>query len=259
MGEMMLKPSDMPIGQAQRVLKGNRYSYELKYDGFRVLWSGGLLKSEREITQNHKFPHIVEALKGTDVVLDGEICLNEKTTVFDINRKVNWKNAIYIIFDILEWNGQDLRPLPLCQRQEKLAEFLKVQKSKSLLSPRRYGSLEIGWEEVVGQQLEGLIVKDLNSIYTPLPLFKGVRTKSWFKVKNWKETELEVLDHEEGNVKGTFILEGGLRLSGTSVGFVSQFKTAKSLGKRVFAEISYLRETSDGKLFQPILKRLVPK
>jgi len=249
----MLKPTDIKLELAQKWIN---HLIELKYDGTRGLYLKGDLFTERKIIRNDRFPQIIKALKGIDCILDGEIALSETSNVFDVSRKVNWYKAKYFVFDILELNGEDLRGLSLLKRRFILISELGKLKSKYLNLPRTFKTLKEGWDYVKKNNREGLIIKDLTSTYPKGDIFKGIRSKNWFKLKNWKETELEVIGHEKGSDKGTFILKDNIRISALSPKMVIEWKDLRQKGT-VFAEVSYLKKTDSGKLFQPILKRLV--
>ena len=94
-----------------------------------------------------------------------------------------------------------------------------------------------------------------------LSAYVDKRSRDWIKVKNYKETTLEIVGYEEGSEKGAFILSNGGRMSALSADYVAEYKrlSAKGVNSKVFAEIEYLYKTKAGKLFQPVLKRLVAK
>lgn len=251
----MLKPTEMDLEFAKK-RNWNNHSVELKLDGFRAFFIKGDLFSEREVKRNDRFPHIIEALKEADCVLDGEIAIDEKSTVFDVSRKENWHKAKYYIFDIVELNGEDLRKLSLKQRHDILLDFLLNISSKSLTLPRTFDSFKDGWDYVIKNNLEGLVIKDLNSTYPKGNIFKKTESRYWRKLKNWQETKLEIVGHEAGSTKGAFVCENDIRISALSPQMVIEWQDMKQFGK-VYGEIAYLRKTEDGKLFQPILKRLI--
>ncbi|MHA1873273.1 MAG: ATP-dependent DNA ligase, partial [Candidatus Heimdallarchaeaceae archaeon] len=91
---------------------------------------------------------------------------------------------------------------------------------------------------------EGIMLKRKNSRYIPN------RTELWLKLKNIKETVVEIYGLEDG--KDALVTSKG------NVGLRSSALKEEYLKKKPkYAEVMYLYETKSGKLFQPILKRFV--
>jgi len=237
----------------------NRYSIQLKYDGSRQFWIKGSLMSERMIDNSRKFSHISAILKGLDATLDGEVYIPFKT-VIDLNKKINWGKARYVVFDILEFDGEDLRNKPLRERMKILKSVLDNLNKDRLSSPvhfvLEFPAVDVAWEFILKNKLEGLVIKDLGSSYGNRDIFEESRVKSWIKVKNFKEGKEKIIDFEQGSVKGAFILENGSRISSLKPEVSNIFLSAKDVIP-VFAEFIYLNKTEDNAYFQPILKRLV--
>jgi len=252
----MLKAQEIDKSEAQK-LKG--YTFEEKIDGFRSFFINKTLLSDRGINENRKFPHIAQALLSHNVVLDGEIALKEYSTVHKINSKEFWNKAVYFVFDILAFNGEDLTFLPLIKRREYLCRFFDENKLINLQLPTCFTNFNEGWNYVQEHNLEGLIAKDLSSRYHSLDrydLIKNVfRVKSWYKIKNFKEDRLEIIGYEAGKWHGTFILEGNHRISALSPKIVDAYNRLKEYGK-VYAEFCYLYKTENQNYFQPILKNI---
>src|SRR5690242_8748031 len=118
----------------QSCLGGCRY--EPKFDGFRaiaVVDEGGavLLWSRRRTRLDDAFPEIVTAVRARlapGTVVDGEIvrwghdgrldfaALRRRHTAGDRAELGRTEPCHYVVFDILETGGEDLRPLPLRDR-----------------------------------------------------------------------------------------------------------------------------------------------
>lgn len=178
------------------------YQIEWKWDGIRAqfirreghsyLWSRG----EELILE--RFPELIEdGLRIPDgVVLDGEVAgwLNDRVLPFtELQRRINRKTigkklltevpVCFIAFDLIEWEGRDVREEPLSQRRawlEQLCDecrFERISPSETLtessweeLAERRAGSRELN--------VEGLMLKPLDSPYAT-----GRVTGVWWK---WK-------------------------------------------------------------------------
>ncbi|HZC64446.1 MAG TPA: non-homologous end-joining DNA ligase [Streptosporangiaceae bacterium] len=169
--------------------------YERKLDGERCLAfrDGGEL---RLMTRNRKivsstYPELVEAFlaqQADDFVLDGEVvAFSDGQTRFaqlqqrmqvarpsaDLVRTVPVQ---YYIFDVLWADGTDLRPQPLRERKQRLAQLL------DFADPLRYTEHRIGdgvefYSEACRLGWEGLIAKRADAPYV------AGRTKDWLKFK----------------------------------------------------------------------------
>jgi DNA ligase-1 len=181
---------------------------EWKWDGIRgqlirrgqqsFIWSRG------EELVNDKFPEILEFLDqlpdGT--VLDGELLayqedsplpfsvLQTRITRKSLSKKILLEAPVsFIAFDLLEWEGKDLRNEPLSERKALLEELtLRASHSKFKLSETlSFGS----WEELArvrenarDLQTEGLMLKKKDSLYET-----GRKRGAWWK---WKLDPLHI-------------------------------------------------------------------
>ncbi|MCX7980936.1 MAG: ATP-dependent DNA ligase [Bacteroidia bacterium] len=175
------------------------YQIEWKWDGVRVqvvrragrvaLWSrGGVLLTE-------SFPELVQRFQNlpSGTVIDGELLIVREGRVqpfFALQRRLLRKKltpallreapAEVFAYDILEWEGQDIRQQPLSERRallEKVAElypFLQVSPTLRVSS----------WEEIeayraeVPPGAEGIMLKRKES-----PYLVGRRRGYWWKYK----------------------------------------------------------------------------
>ncbi|ALL07859.1 DNA ligase [Pedobacter sp. PACM 27299] len=162
--------------------------YEIKWDGYRALAfmqdSKIELKSRNDKPYNERFYPIYEALKewGVNAVLDGEVLvLNEKGTA-NFGALQNWHNETdgalrYYVFDILWYDGYDLRGLPLVDRKAILAEIIPA--SSLILLSKDFETSGIDFLEAAKRAgLEGIMAKRMDSKY-----HTGNRTQDWLKIK----------------------------------------------------------------------------
>jgi len=176
---------------------------EWKWDGIRAqilrrssgitIWSRG----DELITS--AFPEIVQATAAWPVgtVLDGEILAwdNGRPMPFlSLQRRINRKNVemsfwpdvpvVFIAFDVLEWEGKDVRSIELSARRSLLRSIVGEASSSAIV--RAATSLTFnGWDDVTTQMdecrklgVEGFILKRLTSTYVP-----GRPTGQWWKKK----------------------------------------------------------------------------
>ncbi|KQX35022.1 ATP-dependent DNA ligase [Variovorax sp. Root434] len=204
-------PFNIPLEQFDAVLGSpSGWIVEWKWDGIRAqlvkragavwLWSRG----EELVTE--RFPELAvlgEALPdGT--VLDGEIAVwrEDKVQPFaELQKRIGRKTlgakllrdipVVLLAYDLLEWEGRDLRALPQSERRVLLDELITRMQHPSLLpSPMLTGA---GWPDLARQReaartmgVEGMMLKRRDAQY-------GVgRTKDvgvWWK---WKIDPLSV-------------------------------------------------------------------
>jgi ATP-dependent DNA ligase len=155
-----------------KVPAGPDWLHEIKHDGYRLIVqresSRGLFTRNGH-DWSDRFPLIVEAAlqnKQQHFVIDGEAVLLDDDGVSDFNgphsRRLNDQIKLYA-FDILALDGDDLRPLPLHLRKEKLARLLARRPEGIFVSDFEQG--EIGPEIVpVSLQIrpEGMDARGLN-------------------------------------------------------------------------------------------------
>src|SRR5689334_8266010 len=104
---------------------------ETKWDGFRALAHKNKkvrLLSRNEKSFNDRFPSIVkelELLKGSFVV-DGEIVVldRKERSSFQLLQNEEQGTLRYCLFDILVYQGNDVRALPLLHRKKLLQMLL---------------------------------------------------------------------------------------------------------------------------------------
>jgi bifunctional non-homologous end joining protein LigD len=175
--------------------------YELKYDGVRLLCrcDGTDVRciSRNGLDWTHKVRPIVEALaalKLSGAWVDGELIVTDPNgrSDFSLLQHILEQGRIeelqYCAFDLLYWNGEDLRDLPLEQRKSRLdTAFAKLPPKGPLrLSDQIHSDSAQLLARVCNQHLEGLIAKKVDSTYS------GGRSENWLKIKCTREQEFVV-------------------------------------------------------------------
>ncbi|NYD51741.1 hypothetical protein BJY14_007724 [Actinomadura luteofluorescens] len=161
------------------------------------------LSSRRLKRLNAAFPEIVLAVFDTlppRTVVDGEIVRWGRDGRLDFSalqrRHVAGRRRAdlaiiepchYVVFDLLETAGEDLRPAPLSERRAELEVLLAglPGTSRVVLCPqlRDVGEARLWFEVLVAQDVEGLVVKAAAGRYR-----EGKR--GWSKVKHRTTTEM---------------------------------------------------------------------
>jgi len=202
----MLAVSGTPFSDEQ-------WLFEPKFDGIRCLVS---LQKQKAILRNRRlsiitetFPEIAEAVQyavKTDCVLDGEIIIMKdgKPDLSAIQRRISLGSSLlqqvsartnpaqYVVFDIIERDGDSLISHPLRERKEILAGIL-CQNATVLLSNYIEKSGEIFFEAALENGFEGVIAKRLDSPYLP-----GVRSFHWVKFRKSSGFDLVVGGYTPG-------------------------------------------------------------
>src|SRR5262249_4720837 len=119
---------------ARKPPDGPEWIHEIKHDGYRLLArqraTGPRLYTRRGFDWTHRFPWISATLMALGVrscAIDGEAvwCGPDGIAVFDRLRAQTVDGSVFLYaFDLLELDGEDLRPLPLEQRKARLADLL---------------------------------------------------------------------------------------------------------------------------------------
>lgn len=169
--------------------------FELKYDGFRAVAAisdGNVaMWSRNALDLTTRFPVITRSLqriKG-EVVLDGEIvALDEKGIPrFQLLQRGETARTLFFVFDVLWYDGNDLRRLNLEQRREVLEKLLKKPPQRIAISEQIEGTPAAALRQAADEGWEGLIGKLRDSRY------ENKRTKNWIKLKAQQMQELAIV------------------------------------------------------------------
>jgi len=208
---MLARTAEAPFSSAEWI-------FEVKWDGMRAIaYINDELsirsRNQKELQKN--FPELQELKElAENVVLDGEIIIMRDGKVdfqtliqriqarsFRENEYLNRKfPAIYVIFDILEKNGESLIDKPLEVRRKILGESLTEGKNVVLsVSVEKDG--EAFYKATIEKGLEGVIAKKKGSAYEP-----GRRSSSWLKIKKTEECDCVIFGYTKGkgSRKATF-------------------------------------------------------
>jgi len=177
------------------------WAFERKLDGYRCLaWvddRGVRLRSRNALSFDAAYPEVGEALarraRGA-LLVDGEVVamVDGQTSFERLQQKASDPTVAvqYVVFDLLWFDGHDIRSLPLEQRQAALADVLEpggpIALSEALPGDAQElldAACHLGWE--------GLIAKRRTSSYQPR------RSKDWLKLKCVHQQEVVVGGYTE--------------------------------------------------------------
>lgn len=203
----------MLAGTADGPFSGEDWLFELKYDGYRMVagldGKQVLLRYRNGGDATEIYPDLVPALRALpfeSLVLDGEVVVlgvegrpsfgrlarrARLSREADIVAAATRDPATYFVFDLLELDGHDLRPLPLETRKELLARVVPAR------GPVRYSEHipergEAMFEQVRRMGLEGLVAKRRGDPY------RGGRSDSWLKVRADRQADFAIVGTARG-------------------------------------------------------------
>jgi bifunctional non-homologous end joining protein LigD len=183
------------------------WSYEIKWDGMRVVTctdgTRAQLWSSNRIDVTRRFPElalVAGAMSGRPAVLDGEVVafdaaqlpsfqvLQTRMHVDDAHearRRAANVPVLYVVFDVMHFDGHDLVGLPFEPRVGLLDELFEDGDAWQRVQRHDDGPALLAAVEAKG--LEGVMAKRRDSTYTP-----GRRSSAWRKVKVRRHAELVV-------------------------------------------------------------------
>ena len=127
-------------------------------------------------------PRCPRRAAGHSAVVDGEaiVLRPDNTSDFEALRsREGQAEAILVAYDIMEVDGQDVRPEPLEERRKRLARLLKAQAVREgiQLSEALTGDGATIFRHACGMDREGIVSKRIGSRYV------SGRTRAWLKTR----------------------------------------------------------------------------
>jgi bifunctional non-homologous end joining protein LigD len=167
---------------------GGQWLHEIKHDGFRVIarkkGSQVRLYSRPGNDLTHRFPLIVKAvarLRSRSCIIDSEAvaCDDKGVASFDLVRYRHHDESVFLYaFDLIELNGDDLRPDPLEGRKATLEMILAKAGPGIRFNEHMGGDGETVFRHACKLGLEGIVSKRKDSAY------RSGRSPDWLKSKN---------------------------------------------------------------------------
>jgi bifunctional non-homologous end joining protein LigD len=184
------------------------WAVEVKWDGVRAIayCQPGRVKLQtrnlNDVTAQYpEVKGIARQLGSLDAVLDGELVAFDEdgrpsferlqqrihqTAEGVVRRRMKTHPVVYVVFDVLYFNGYDFTALPYERRRE-LLEELKLEGESWQTPGYSVGHAEELLAASRERGLEGMVLKRLGSAYAP-----GKRDGNWLKVKNTLRQELVI-------------------------------------------------------------------
>ena len=188
---------------AEEVPKGDGWTFEIKWDGYRIIATvaGGEpeLRTRKEQDYTQRFENVAKelakALKTPDCVVDGEVCALDEEGRPSFSAMQQGKRGtpiVYYVFDLLEVEGEPIVDLPLEERRKRLEKLLD-KRNKTVRFSESFDDGKALLSAAEQQGLEGIMAKRLGSRYLP-----GKRTRDWLKIKGHGRQEFVIAGYTKG-------------------------------------------------------------
>jgi ATP-dependent DNA ligase len=201
-------------------LDTNRYLMEPKIDGWRIQMEVTPEGVQAWTRTNHsatgKLPKAEQALVaiaksfGKSFRLDGEVvyldengnpdfnftsrCMGSGLEVCVDKQREQERYLSYVVFDVLQYNEEDMRSMPFEERRQRLERIVYRDSHYALPIPVNIPDLNIHYRNI-DQFGEGSVLKDITAPYA------GKRHKSWLKWKAEETVEVRCIGYKEGQGK----------------------------------------------------------
>jgi bifunctional non-homologous end joining protein LigD len=167
---------------------GPGWVHEIKHDGYRLIvrrdGKAVRLFTRRGYDWTDRYPVIAAAaakLRAKSFTLDGEAVVvgHDGVAVFDaLHRRHKATDAMLYAFDLLEHDGEDLRPRPLSDRKARLARLLARPPAGIVYNEHTEEDGAVVFRHACKLGFEGIVSKRLSAPYRSGP------SRDWIKVKN---------------------------------------------------------------------------
>jgi bifunctional non-homologous end joining protein LigD len=185
---------------AEDLPHGGDWLFEPKWDGYRALAylrEGAVeLRSRRDNDLTERFAEVARALprgvRTPSCVLDGEVCALDEQGRSSFSLMQQGKGRlVYLVFDVLEIDGEQVLGRPLIERRELLRGLLDRRSATVHLS-ETFDDGDALLDAANAQGLEGVMAKRSSSVY------EQRRSRNWLKVKVRPEQEFVVAGYTKG-------------------------------------------------------------
>lgn len=186
--------------------------FENKWDGVRAVCfiRNGVVKlvSRNQKDMSIRYPELADmakAVKGKEVILDGEIVVLDKggrvdfqllqsrfglTNKQEIDRLRRTQKIVYYLFDLMYLDGYDLRDAILLDRKAALKSILKTSTRIKFSGHIKDNGVEF-FRKAEQAKLEGIMAKNGKSKY------EERRSNEWLKIKTQQRQEVIIVGFTE--------------------------------------------------------------
>lgn len=204
--------SPMLLEKREKPFDDERYIFEPKIDGHRLILSlrNGIVRMytrhHTDVTRQYPELHNVPVRNSSDILLDGEVAyvnpetgaiefetvmerfmIRKQPKVFEASRN---KPVHFFVFDVLQYNGEDVRNRPLTERKALLDEVITNNAHYSRVIYVE-GAGENLFKTIEERGLEGIVGKRKDSVYV------SRRSDNWLKVINYQYADVHIAGYRK--------------------------------------------------------------
>jgi len=184
---------------------GSNWIHEYKYDGYRLLLAVGDGLATAWTRNGKDWSDKFKALVKAAARLPAGCLIDGEAVAIDDQGKPSFQllqatlkeqkgaNLVFYAFDLLIDRGENIRNLPNIERKQRLAALLEGVSPPILYGDHVIGRGEEMFAEVCKMGGEGIVSKLANAAY------KGIRTRSWLKVKCIQRQEFVIVGWSESD------------------------------------------------------------
>ena len=193
-------------------LAGDEWIREVKWDGYRtqIIIQAGRARlftsSGLDWTDRYRpLAAAAQKLSVKSVIIDGEVIFCDEDGRPDFK---NLKSAIrskpecllFMAFDLLHLDGQDLRRIPVEDRRQLLQDLIGPEHNPIRFSESLEGDAEIVFNAIDRIGLEGMVSKRKGSGY------RSGDSRDWFKTKCYAEATVNIIGVQREKGKSAMVL-----------------------------------------------------
>jgi DNA ligase D-like protein (predicted ligase) len=192
--------------------KDEDWIHEVKHDGYRTLLvverGQARAYTRKGFDWSQSYPGIIRAaasLNCRDAILDGEVIVQDSRGVSDFNAlksAIRWEphRLIFYGFDLLHFDGEDLRRKPLLERRARLKDLIGNDVASSLQFSEEFtGDGAAFFRACAEHGLEGVVSKLASSRY------RSGRSKTWLKTKCFTEGSFVMIGTDRDRKTGAML------------------------------------------------------
>ncbi|WP_195573920.1 RNA ligase family protein [Paenibacillus sp. 1001270B_150601_E10] len=249
--------SPMLLETSETAFSDPRFIFEPKFDGHRLIYTR-TNETTRLYTRHHtectrQYSEITAVPLADDIILDGEVVTIDPITGavdfesimsrfraskdLTIQKLTRQFPATYVVFDILRYQGEDLRSLPLLERKNILHSIDFHGTNHIVPIPFIEGAGEALFADICSRNMEGIVCKRKESRYV------SRRSADWLKVINWTYVDVWIMGYRKGKfgwLTGVEDNEGNLRAAG-----IVELGVSPLQKKKFFEELEIGNESKD--------------
>lgn len=184
--------------------RGENWIAQIKWDGVRILtyYDGQEVKlyNRKKNERTFHYPELQDIksyCKANSVILDGEMIAlgaDGKPSFHEIMRRDGIRRlervhhvqkmvqVTYMIFDVIFYNNEWINKRILKDRLDLLEQIIIPNKHVQLVTSSPAHEIQTLFKVVENHDMEGVLIKDLNSLY-----FIDEKSDKWQKKKNYKD------------------------------------------------------------------------